>query len=100
MSYGGDIRNGMDPHTQRLYSADGGFTTGTRSFDEKVNFLYSHRCGGFDRLFGCQTGSERCALAGTFEAGRTCATPAYRITLLISNGHNGVVEGRIDVNLP
>jgi hypothetical protein len=84
---------------QRLNCSDGRFTSWSGSFYVQRHFLQPHRHGGFDRLLRSQPGSKGCALARSFEACRSCASPGNCISLTIGYSDDGVVESRIDVNL-
>src|SRR5690606_23306019 len=54
----------------------------------------------FGSLLGGALPGERRALAAAFEAARAGARPAERISAIVSDGHRGVVEGRLDVGHP
>jgi hypothetical protein len=95
---GGTIFNDLDGQTSSLQGSDRTFPATTWAFDANFTFSHPELNSLFTRLLCRTLSGKRGAFAASLETGSTRSTPAQSITFQIGDRHNGVVEGRIDVD--
>ena len=93
-----NVANQADPEARRLQSPQSRLSSGTGT-------VHVHRYGShpvFDRLLGCilcsKLCSKRCRLTRPFETTNTSRRPGDHIPRNVSDGHNGVIEGRLNMS--
>src|ERR1700722_9780616 len=82
-----------DFQSDSLQSADRRFTSGAGAFDADFDFAHAMGHGLTGRILRDLLSRVRGTLAGPFETNSPCARPADQITVQISDGYLGVVEG-------
>src|SRR5699024_1030018 len=95
----GDVGDGADLKPSGGQGADCGLATRARSLDENVDLLHAvlHCLAGSG--LGSHLGGERRGLAGTLEADLAGGCPRDDVALRVRDGHDGVVEGGLDVRV-
>ncbi|KEF29817.1 hypothetical protein D777_00322 [Marinobacter nitratireducens] len=81
----------------RVQRANCRFTSGPRTLNLYVQVfkaVFSSRITG---SFSCYLRSKRCTLTRAAEAGTTRGGPGQDVALTVRNGHDSVVEGRVNV---
>ncbi|MNP33009.1 hypothetical protein D3C76_1262210 [compost metagenome] len=76
---------------------NGGLTTWTWTLDVNVEVLQTIFQRSLTSTFGSYLSSERGGLARTAETRTAGGSPGQSVTLTIGDGHDGVVERRVDV---
>src|SRR6478672_7265509 len=90
----GDLEPGRSQGTDRRLTAR------TRALHEHVDLLQAVLLRGARGLLGGELRSERRRLARALEANIAGARPRQGVPLLVGDGHDRVVERRLDVRLP
>src|SRR6478672_3274529 len=90
----GDLEPGRGQGADRRLAAR------TRALDEHVDLLQAVLLRGACGLLGGELRGERRRLARALEADVAGARPRQRVALLVGDGHDRVVERRLDVRLP
>src|SRR5262245_11272092 len=90
----GDLEPGRGQGTDRRLTAR------TRALHEHVDLLQAVLLRGARGLLGGELRGERRRLARALEADVAGARPGQRVALLVGDGHDRVVERRLDVRLP
>src|SRR5690606_6184500 len=85
------------PQVPRPPPPDGPPPARPRALDPDFHFPHAVLRGCARRPFRGLPRGERRALAGPLEAGDTRRRPGNHVPLFVGNGHNGVVERRLDV---
>src|SRR5690554_7332972 len=97
MRNGGDVSDVAHFQPTRIQRTNRGLASRARSFDLHVEVLQTVQ---LDSSFACTLGShlgrKRSAFARATETWTTRCGPAQSIALAISDGDNGVVEGRMN----
>src|SRR5690606_41430540 len=86
------------PQVPRPPPPDGPPPARPRALDPDFHFPHAVLRGCARRPFRGLPRGERRALAGPLEAGDTRRRPGNHVPLFVGNGHNGVVERRLDVD--
>src|SRR5262245_9165238 len=95
--YVGDAGDLVTAGIQRTNSR---FTTRARALDVYVEVLQAVFQSSLAGTLGRYLGSERGALTRAAETGTTRGRPGQSVALTVGDGHDGVVEGRMDVGDP
>jgi len=93
----GHILDRAHGQTGRLERGNGGFATRTRPLNLDIDFLYAKLARLFGGNFGSALGRERGAFAAPLEAHSTTRSKAQRVALLVGDGNDRIVEGRLDM---
>src|SRR5437867_1339808 len=99
----GNRRHVLDPgdlETRRGERTDRRLATGSRALHEDVHPLEAVLLRAPRRLLGGELRGERRGLAGALEPHVAGARPAQRVSLLVGDRDDRVVERRLDVRLP
>lgn len=83
-----------------IQSANGGLAARARALDVDVQVLQTVFQGSLAGTLGRYLGSERGALTRAAETGTTGGRPGQCVALTVGDGHDGVVERRVDVGDP
>src|SRR3954463_15846277 len=96
----GDVGDGADLEAGRLERADRLLAAGTRTLHVDLDLAHAvlHRTLG--RTVSRERGRVRRALAGTLEAGHAGGAPADDGAVEVRDRDDGVVERRLDVDVP
>src|SRR5918994_7298062 len=97
---GGDVGDGADLEAGGLEGTDRGLPAGAGALHEHVDLLHAVLGG----LAGCALGGHLCGerrrLARALETDVACGGPRDHRAVRVRDGHDGVVEGALDVRLP
>ena len=100
MGDGGDVTDGSDLQSKHTQRSDGALTANAWSLHKYVHFLQS----AVHSSLGCLLGSGLCCigggLLGTAEPKSAGTCPRYRIPVEVGYGNNGIVEGRLNIDVP
>src|SRR5690606_30317764 len=97
MRDGRHVGDAGDFVTTGVQSTHSGFTTRTRTLDVHVEVLQAVFQSSLASALGSHLGSERGGLTGAAETGTTGGSPGQGVTLTVSDGHDGVIERRVDM---
>src|SRR5690606_2747863 len=78
--------------------ADGALATGARSLDEDGDRSHAGVHGLAGRFLGSHLSGEGRALTRAFEAFGSSGRPAHDLTVHVGDGHDGIVERRLNVS--
>ena len=93
----GNIGDVSDLITACIQCAYSRLTTWAGSLNTNVKILQTVFSGSVSCTFSGDLSSKRCALTGTAETRTTGGGPGKGVALAVGNGHDGVVEGSVDV---
>lgn len=77
-----------------------GLSTGARAFHINLNIFHPMFHSLLGRVLRCKLSSKRGTLSRPLKALRSCAGPGNHVARLIRDGHDGIVEGRLNVGYP
>src|SRR6185312_7970991 len=95
----GNVLDGPHLEAGGLQRADGGFAAGTRTLHEHVDLLHAVFLRPRGGRLGSHLGSVRGRLARALEPDLAGRGPRDDGTGRVRDGHDGVVEGALDVRL-
>src|SRR5262245_16995140 len=95
-----DVGDDSDLQARGGQRADGGLAARTRALDEDVDLTHAVLHGPARGGLGGQLRGERSRLTGALEAHLAGGGPGDHSTGRVRDGHDGVVEGALDVRLP
>src|SRR3954470_5899199 len=96
---GGDVGDGADLEAGGLQRADRGLTAGAGALDEHVDLLHAVLGGLAGGALGGHLRRERRGLARALETDVARGGPRDHGTGRVRDGHDGVVEGALDVRV-
>src|SRR6266545_2235346 len=95
----GDVLDALDLQAGRLQRADGRLAAGAGALDEHVDLADAVLLGPPGGLLGRELRGERGRLARALEADVARRRPRDRVALGVGDGHDRVVEARLDVGM-
>src|SRR5207248_7755985 len=96
----GHVLDAADLDPRVLQRADGGLAARARALHQHIDLAHAVLHGPSGALLGSQLGGERCRLAGALEPDVAGRRPRQDVALHVGDGHDGVVEGALDVRDP
>ena len=94
----GNILDGEDFQSARLYRPDRRLTAGSRTFDPEVDLGDSHLLGNRSTVLSCSLSRKGSRFTTSLVSNRSTTLTHQSISLSIREGDDGVIEGRFDVN--
>ena len=91
------VPNAANVNARCCQSANRGFTSRAGARHANIDCSQTVIAGRVRRVLSCLLGRKGSSLTGSTEAQRTRALPAQRIAHGIGDGHNGVIERRLNV---
>src|SRR6266508_4616518 len=95
----GDVLDALDLQASGLQGADGRLPARAGALDEHVDLADAVLLGPAGGLLGGELRRERGRLAGPLEADVARRRPRDRVALWVGDGHDRVVEARLDVGV-
>ncbi len=92
------ISNVSDAETCGVQSTNSRFAAWTRTFNHNFQILDAVFFHGVSATLCCNLSCKRSGFARTTETGTTGCCPTQRVTLTISDSHDGVVERSMDMS--
>src|SRR5215208_2011451 len=96
---GGDVLDALDFQAGGLQGPDGRLPAGAGALDEHVDLADAVLLGPAGGLLGRELGPERGRLARALEPDVARRRPRDRVALGVGDGHDRVVEARLDVGM-